>query len=98
MLPGFTSGGVGGGGAAGGFACARAAHAASARIRTGFGMATLCRRVPPAMNDLSWRWIVAMVAAPLPIGMLIATPLWRRGETSLGNVAGTVVIFGTAFA
>ena len=39
-----------------------------------------------------------MVAAPLPIGMLIATPLWRRGETILGNVAGTVVIFGTAFA
>jgi hypothetical protein len=50
------------------------------------------------MNDLSWRWIAAMVAAPLPIGMLVATPLWRRGETILGNVAGTVVIFAAAFA
>src|SRR5262249_39839444 len=36
--------------------------------------------------------------APLPIGMLAALPVWRRRETILGNVAGTVVIFGTAFA
>jgi hypothetical protein len=50
------------------------------------------------MNEVSWRWIAAMLAAPLPIGMLVATPLWRRGETILGNVAGTVVIFGAAFA
>jgi hypothetical protein len=50
------------------------------------------------MNDLSWPWIAGMLIAPLPIGMLVATPLWRRGETILGNVAGTVVIFGAAFA
>ena len=50
------------------------------------------------MNDLSWWWIAGMFVAPLPIGMLVATPLWRRGETILGNVAGTVVIFGSAFA
>lgn len=39
-----------------------------------------------------------MIAAPLPLGILVATPIWRRGETILGNVAGTVVIFGAAFA
>ena len=50
------------------------------------------------MNDLSWRWIAAMLAAPLPVGILVATPLWRRGETILGSVAGTAVIFGAAFA
>ena len=50
------------------------------------------------MNDLSWGWIGAMIVAPLPIGMLVALPVWRRAETILGNVAGTVVIFGAAFA
>lgn len=39
-----------------------------------------------------------MAVVPLPIGILIATPIWRRRETILGNVAGSVVIFGTAFA
>ena len=50
------------------------------------------------MNDLSWNWIVAMVIAPLPFGMLVAWPVWRRRETILGNIAGTVVIFGSALA
>lgn len=39
-----------------------------------------------------------MATAPLPLGALLATPIWRRGETILGNVAGAAVIFGTAFA
>jgi hypothetical protein len=50
------------------------------------------------MNELSWRWILLMLLAPLPAGMLAAAPVWRRREMILGNVAGTVVIFGTAFA
>ncbi len=50
------------------------------------------------MNGLNWAWIALMVVAPLPIGALVATPVWRRGETILGNVAGAAVIFGTAFA
>jgi hypothetical protein len=48
------------------------------------------------MNELSWRWIIVMIAAPLPIAMLAAAPVWRRREMILGNVAGTMVIFGTA--
>lgn len=51
-----------------------------------------------AMNELSWRWIVVMLIAPLPVGMLAATPLWRRRETILGNLAGSAVILGAAFA
>jgi hypothetical protein len=50
------------------------------------------------MHDLSWRWIAAMIVAPLPVAMLAAMPLWRRGETILGNIAGAVVIFAAAFA
>lgn len=50
------------------------------------------------MNELSWRWIAFMAIVPLPAAALLAWPIWRRGETILGNVAGSVVIFGTAFA
>ncbi len=39
-----------------------------------------------------------MLVTPLPLGALVAAPLWRRRETILGNIAGTVVIFGSAFA
>jgi hypothetical protein len=50
------------------------------------------------MTELSWSWIAVMALVPLPLGMLLAAPVWRRKETILGNVAGSVVIFGTAFA
>ena len=50
------------------------------------------------MNDLSWSWIATMAVVPLPFGILLATPVWRRRETILGNIAGSVVIFGTALA
>jgi hypothetical protein len=49
------------------------------------------------LNELSWRWIAAMAVAPLPLGILAAFPIWRRREMILGNVAGTMVIFGAAF-
>ena len=50
------------------------------------------------LNALSWQWILLMAVAPLPVGALVAVPVWRRHETILGNVAGAVVILGTAFA
>lgn len=50
------------------------------------------------MTDLSWGWIVGMALVPLPLGMVLAMPVWRRREMILGNVAGSVVIFGAAFA
>jgi len=48
------------------------------------------------MNGLNWLRMALMVAAPLPLGILIAIPFWRRSEPILGNLAGTAVIFGTA--
>jgi hypothetical protein len=44
---------------------------------------------------LNWSWIVVMALAPLPVAVLVATAVWRRGEMILGNVAGAAVIFGT---
>jgi hypothetical protein len=35
---------------------------------------------------------------PLPLGILLAAPIWRRREIILGNIAGAIVIFGAAFA
>src|SRR5262249_35412071 len=43
------------------------------------------------MKELSWWWILVMAAAPLPAGVLLAAPVWRRGGASLGNIAGPAV-------
>jgi hypothetical protein len=48
------------------------------------------------VNGLNWPWIALMCAGPLPIAVALATLLWRRNEPILGNLAGTVVIFGSA--
>jgi hypothetical protein len=48
------------------------------------------------MDGLNWIRIAIMLGAPLPVGALVAMPLWRRRETILGNLAGAGVIFGTA--
>jgi hypothetical protein len=40
--------------------------------------------------------VIALMLVALPLGVVLATPLWRRNEGMLGNLAGTVVIFGTA--
>jgi len=42
---------------------------------------------------MNWGWIVLMALAPLPVAVLVATPVWRRSEMILGNVAGAAVIF-----
>ena len=39
-----------------------------------------------------------MLTAPPVVGVLVALPIWRTGQMILGNLAGTVVIFGSAFA
>jgi hypothetical protein len=48
------------------------------------------------LDRLSWFWIVVMAAGPSVVAPILATIAWRRQEFILGNVAGTVVIFGTA--
>ena len=39
-----------------------------------------------------------MLTAPPAIGVLVAYPFWRRREMIFGNLAGTTVILGAAFA
>jgi hypothetical protein len=50
------------------------------------------------VRELSWFWIAIMSTMPPLIGVLFAYLLWRSGEMILGNIAGTIVIFGTAMA
>jgi hypothetical protein len=39
-----------------------------------------------------------MATAPPAIGILLAIPFWKSHQPILGNIAGTVVIFGSALA
>ena len=48
------------------------------------------------VDRLNWLWIALMCTVPLPLAAAVATLLWRRNEPILGNLAGTVVIFGSA--
>jgi hypothetical protein len=50
------------------------------------------------LNELSWFWIALMLTVPPLMGLLVAFPIWRTREMILGNLAGTAVIFGAAFA
>jgi hypothetical protein len=55
-------------------------------------------RTSVGLNELSWFWIALMLTAPPLMGVLVAFPIWRTKEIILGNLAGTAVIFGAAFA
>jgi hypothetical protein len=50
------------------------------------------------MNELNWSWIALALTAPPLVGGLIAFPIWQKGQPILGNLAGTIVIFGAAVA
>lgn len=50
------------------------------------------------LNELSWFWIVLQASVPLPIAVLLAYPLWRSGQSIFGNIVGTGLLFGVAFA
>jgi hypothetical protein len=45
---------------------------------------------------LSWFWIALMALVPPLLAMAVAYPLWTRGQTILGSIAGTALIFATA--
>ena len=50
------------------------------------------------MNELQWFWItLELTVAPL-LGLLVAFPFWRKDGMIFGNIAGTAMIFGWAFA
>ena len=50
------------------------------------------------MNQLNWYWIVISLIVPPVAGGLIAYPFWRKDQAIFGNIFGTVVLFGWAFA
>ncbi len=49
------------------------------------------------VEGLSWFWILIEATLPPFVGWLIALPLWLKDQPTLGNIAGSMVIFGTAF-
>jgi hypothetical protein len=50
------------------------------------------------MNTLRWFWIALELTVIPTAGFLAAFPFWRKGGMIFGNIAGTAVIFGAAFA
>jgi hypothetical protein len=49
------------------------------------------------VEHLNWNWIGLQLVAPSVVGLLAALPFWRKGGMIFGNIAGTSIIFGTAF-
>jgi hypothetical protein len=47
---------------------------------------------------VSWYWIALSLTVPLVLAVLIALPLWFKGNVTIGNLIGTGVIFGIAIA
>jgi len=50
------------------------------------------------VSGLSWFAIALMLTVPPVLGVLAAVPCWRHAQMILGNLAGTMVIFGFALA
>ena len=50
------------------------------------------------MNQLNWYWVTFSLTVPPLAGALVAFPFWRKDQAIFGNIFGTVVIFGSAFA
>ena len=48
------------------------------------------------MSGLNWLWILFALTVPPIAGLLVAYPIWRTGQSILGNIAGSTVIFGAA--
>jgi hypothetical protein len=50
------------------------------------------------MTGLSWFWIGLRVTAPPIVGWTIAWLFWRIDQPIFGNLAGSAVLFASAFA
>ena len=48
------------------------------------------------MQGVNWTWIAVALTVPGLAGVLIAFPLWLKGQPILGNLAGTVIVFSAA--
>ena len=50
------------------------------------------------LTALNWPWIALALTVPPVVGGLIAYPFWRLGQPIFGNIAGTIIIFGSSVA
>lgn len=50
----------------------------------------------PSINELNWTWIAIAAIVPMLAGLLLAWPIWLTGQPILGNIAGSIVVFGAA--
>lgn len=50
------------------------------------------------MTGLNWFWIGLQLIVASTAGWLVAWPLWRKDQPIFGNLAGSIIMFGTAFA
>jgi hypothetical protein len=50
------------------------------------------------MTGLSWFWIGLQLTAPPTVGWTIAWHFWRIDQPIFGNLAGSAVLFASAFA
>ena len=51
-----------------------------------------------SLTEPSWSWIAVAAVAPILAGLMVAWPIWLTGQPILGNIAGSIVIFGAAIA
>lgn len=51
-----------------------------------------------AAPGIQWFWIAIMAVLPPVVALAAAYPIWRLRQPILGNIVGTVVIFGAALA
>ena len=49
-----------------------------------------------SVTGLSWPAIGLMAIVPPLVAVMLAYPFWRKSQPILGNLAGSVVIFGSA--
>ena len=50
------------------------------------------------MTGLNWYWITVGATAPLVVALFLSFPLWWKEQPLFGNLVGTAVLFGSAFA
>jgi hypothetical protein len=48
------------------------------------------------VTELNWQWIALGATVPAVASVLVALPFWRREQMILGNIAGTVLLLGSA--
>ena len=50
------------------------------------------------MDHLNWTWLAIELTIVPAAAWLAALPIWLKEQPIFGNIAGTIVIFGAAFA